>query len=131
MNSLAIPLAVLCALVLASVGLSLTVLYYATSFSRAAARQAQALRDELESELQGLRTGLDSVAAEVHDIELPPSLQVLPGIPRSGLNMGKRTQALRMHRRGESSTQIAATLEVPVQEVELLLKVHRIVISKI
>ena len=131
MNSLAIPLAVLCALVLASVGLSLTVLYYATSFSRAAARQAQALREQVESELHVIHSGLNAVTAEVHDIELPPSVQVLPGIPRSGLNMGKRTQALRMHRRGEPSTQIAATLEVPVQEVELLLKVHRIVISKI
>jgi hypothetical protein len=36
-----------------------------------------------------------------------------------------------MHRRGEPPAQIAATLEVPVQEVELLIKVHRIVISKI
>jgi hypothetical protein len=131
MNALAIPLAVLCALVLASVGLSLTVLYYATSFSRAAVQQAKVLREQLESELHVIRSGLDAVAAEVHDIELPPSVQVLPGIPRSGLNMGKRTQALRMHRRGEPSTQIAAALEVPVQEVELLLKVHRIVISKI
>ena len=131
MNSLAIPLAVLCALVLASVGLSLTVLYYATSFSRAAAQQAKALREQLESELHVIHSGLNSVTAEVHDIELPPSVQVLPGTPRSGLNMGKRTQALRMHRRGEASAQIAAALEVPVQEVELLLKVHRIVISKI
>ena len=77
------------------------------------AARMQALRDELESEIQGLRTGLDSVAAEVHDIELPPAVHVLPGTPRSGLNMGKRTQALRMHRMGEASTQIAAALEVP------------------
>jgi hypothetical protein len=131
MNSLAIPLAVLCALVLASVGLSLTSWYYATSFSRASAQQAKALREELESELHVIRSGLDAVAAEVHDIELPPPVHLLPGTPRSGLNMGKRTQALRMHRRGEPPTQIAAALEVPVQEVELLLKVHRIVISKI
>jgi hypothetical protein len=131
MNSLAIPLAVLCALVLASVGLSLMVLYHATSFSRAAAQQAKALREQLESELHVMRSGLDAVAAEVHDIELPPSVHMLPGKPRSGLNMGKRTQALRMHRQGEPYTKIAAALEVPVQEVELLLKVHRIVISKI
>jgi hypothetical protein len=131
MNSLAIPLAVLCALVLASVGLSLAVLYYATSFSRASAQQAKALRVQLESQLHVIHSGLNAVTAEVHDIELPPSVQILPGTPRSGLNMGKRTQALRMHRMGEASTRIAAALEVPVQEVELLLKVHRIVISKI
>jgi hypothetical protein len=131
MNSLAIPLAVLCPLVLASVCLSLAVWFYATSSSRAAARQTKALREQLESELQVIRSGLDAVGAEIRDIEVPPPVNVIPAAPRSGLNLGKRSQALRMHRRGEPPAQIAATLEVPVQEVELLIKVHRIVISKI
>jgi hypothetical protein len=34
-----------------------------------------------------------------------------------------------MHRRGDSADQIATALEIPLQEVDLLLKVHRIVIS--
>ena len=51
--------------------------------------------------------------------------------PRAGLNLEKRSQALRMHRRGESPAQIAAVLEIPLQEVELLLKVHRIVLRSI
>jgi hypothetical protein len=36
-----------------------------------------------------------------------------------------------MHRRGEAPQKIAAALEIPRQEVELLLKVHRIVMSNI
>jgi hypothetical protein len=36
-----------------------------------------------------------------------------------------------MHRRGEAPDQIASTLEMPRQEVDLLLKVHRIVLSNV
>jgi hypothetical protein len=34
-----------------------------------------------------------------------------------------------MHRRGESAERIASELEIPPQEVELLIKVHRIVLG--
>jgi hypothetical protein len=36
-----------------------------------------------------------------------------------------------MHRHGESAEQIAGALQVPRQEVDLLLKVHRIVLSRV
>jgi hypothetical protein len=36
-----------------------------------------------------------------------------------------------MHRRGEGVEQIASALELPRQEVDLLLKVHRIVLSSV
>jgi hypothetical protein len=36
-----------------------------------------------------------------------------------------------MHRRGEPIAQIASSLELPQQEVELLIKVHRIVLKSI
>jgi hypothetical protein len=41
-----------------------------------------------------------------------------------GINLTKRAQALRMHRRGESIPTIAAALETPANEIALLLKVH-------
>ena len=41
-----------------------------------------------------------------------------------GLNLTRRAQALRMHRRGEAITTIAAALRSPQNEIELLLKVH-------
>jgi hypothetical protein len=46
------------------------------------------------------------------------------------VNVGKRGLALRMHRRGESPDHIAATLNIPRNEVDLLLKVHHAVISQ-
>jgi hypothetical protein len=84
-----------------------------------------------EAALRGLREELDNLSAHVHDIQQQPPLTMVASTPKSGLNMSKRSQALRMHRRGESSEQIASSLEIPLQEVELLLKVHRIVLSQI
>ena len=44
----------------------------------------------------------------------------------SGINYTKRTQALRMNRRGESAATIAGALAVPRNEIELLLKVQKL-----
>ena len=57
------------------------------------------------------------------------SLLVPPPPPRSGLNLTKRSQALERHRRGETPPEIAAALAIPRNEVELLVKVQRIVLS--
>ena len=55
-----------------------------------------------------------------------PELEPEPAAPPSGagLNLGKRGQALRMHRRGESPAAIATALQAPQSEIQLLLKVH-------
>jgi hypothetical protein len=45
--------------------------------------------------------------------------------------MNKRSQVLRMQRRGDAPEQIAIALEVPLQEVDLLLKVQRIVLRNL
>jgi hypothetical protein len=44
-----------------------------------------------------------------------------------GLNTTLRSKVLKMHRLGQSSDRIAGALRVPKGEVDLLLKVHRIV----
>ncbi|PWU02278.1 MAG: hypothetical protein C5B51_21160 [Terriglobia bacterium] len=131
MNSAAVPLAVLSALVLASVGLSIALLFQTTSAARTAAGREHALREQLATEVEALRSGLDALAGEVHDLEVPAPVNVLPATPRPGLNLSKRSQVLRMHRRGEAPAQIANVLQIPRQEVELLIKVHRIVVSKV
>jgi hypothetical protein len=57
------------------------------------------------------------------------SLLIPPPPPRSGLNLTKRSQALERYRRGETPPEIAAALAIPRNEVELLVKVQRIVLS--
>jgi len=88
-----------------------------------------------EAALESMAGRLEAVVAEWRDLEqqIPPA-QALPfstGKYRAGLNFGKRAQALRMHRRGDPPEQIAACLEVPLPELDLLLKVHHIVLSNI
>ena len=47
--------------------------------------------------------------------------------PAYELSLNKRTNALRMHRRGETPASIAAALQAPQNEIDLLLKVHQLV----
>ena len=45
--------------------------------------------------------------------------------PGVSINLTRRSQALRMYRRGDSPEQIGAALQMPRNEVELLLKVQK------
>lgn len=69
------------------------------------------LQHQLEEVQTDAGTAGDSYAAE------PPAAQLA--------TLHKRSLALRMHRHGETAEQIAATLNIPRNEVELLLKVHK------
>jgi hypothetical protein len=90
--------------------------------------QESAVAGLLESLRQAVaQTAKDVDTIEAHRVELQP-----PGLPaRGALNLSRRSQALRLARRGDSPERIAAELGVPRQEVELLLKVHRIVLAQL
>ena len=53
----------------------------------------------------------------------------VPAPVTQSLNLNKRTQALRMSRRGAPANKIAATLNLPRREVELLLKIHALTLN--
>jgi hypothetical protein len=91
---------------------------------RAAEGAMEALRQASAQMAQDL-DGLMTVAGPAPDAPIP----MVPA--RSGLNLSRRAQALRMHKRGESAEEIAHALGVPRQEVDLLLKVHRILIASV
>jgi hypothetical protein len=55
-----------------------------------------------------------------------PEPAFIPAPARSGLNISKRVQAMRMMRRNEDVSHIAAALGVTRREVELLVRVHQI-----
>jgi hypothetical protein len=80
----------------------------------------------LETDWQAKIESLDERWNELSQIS---SVLVPPQPPRSGLNLNKRSQALERHRRGETPPEIAAALSIPRNEVELLVKVQRIVLS--
>ena len=77
----------------------------------------------LGEELQAKAAILDERWSELSHIS---QLLVPPAPPHSGLNLTKRSQAVQMIRRGESPQEIAATLALPRNEVELLIKVQRL-----
>jgi hypothetical protein len=67
--------------------------------------------------IEQMMTRLEEAARPV---EQPAILAPL----RAGLNLNKRVHAMRMLRRGEEVSHIAAALGVPRKEVELLIRVH-------
>ncbi len=126
-----LPLALLCGLALASAALSFLALARARVLGGVAERKARAQTGQLGETVEAVEKAVESLSEEVRGLrQHPPAAASDGGLPRAGLNLSKRSQALRMHRRGEPPEQIAATLAVSRQEVDLLLKVHRIVMTR-
>jgi len=90
-------------------------------------RAATASQDELKQKIEQMESAVSSIGRhqpEPQVIEVPvrPAAAVRPS-----LNLTRRTQALRMRRRGESIESIAAALSTPRNEIELLVKVYEMV----
>ena len=75
-----------------------------------------------------LKNKLEEVAARLGDAE-ERGLLTAPAPPKSGLNFSKRSQVIRLSRRGEPAENIAASLNMPRRQVELLLKVQAIAVN--
>ena len=126
-----VPLAAMCGLILASVAVSVLTLWRARALIAAVRRNRDDTDPPYASAIELLKQELAALQKQVQDTRQYPPPGAIPAPPRSGLNLDKRSQALRLHRRGEAPKQIAAILELPIQEVELLIKVHRIVLRSI
>jgi hypothetical protein len=90
---------------------------------RQANRSAESLAGNVETltqEISGMRAGLQAAEAA-------------PLVPATGesLTMTKRARALRMYRRGEPVSSIAASLHAPQNEIELLLKIDQFVAPQV
>jgi hypothetical protein len=59
-------------------------------------------------------------------IPLEDDRPILVNLPKAGLDQTARSKVLKMHRAGQSSEEIAASLRMPKGEVDLLVKVHEI-----
>jgi hypothetical protein len=128
MNAFFLPFLIVSAMAFGAIVLSCFTLLYARGLSRGRARAVAAQR-RAEELVETIEARLQSLSADMDDWKHQPAPAA--GLPKPSFNLSKRTQALRMHRRGDSAEQIAAALEIPRQEVDLLLKVHQIVISNI
>ena len=82
-----------------------------------------------DTTLQDLKAKVEDLSQRLLDAEERAGIVALPPAPKASLNLNKRTQVIRMSRRGEPTENIAASLSIPRKEVELLLKVHSLVLN--
>jgi hypothetical protein len=91
-----------------------------------------ALKREIRLHAQRSRTRIEEMAVRLKDAERAPvatpdsAPRPIPLPWRAGLNLNTRVHALRMMRRGEDISHIAAALGVPRREVELMIRVQKI-----
>jgi DNA-binding NarL/FixJ family response regulator len=85
--------------------------------------------EEFRNSMLRFQAALDYTQAEARLLAEPHSADAVPAL--QSVNLSKRSLALRMYRRGETSEQIASALNVPRNEVELLLKVQKTVLEEV
>ena len=117
-------------LAVAAIGASLFAVWRAQVLVIWADERERASLEECQAAIAALQKALDGLTAELQDLRQQGPASV-PSVPRAGLNLCKRSQVLRMHRKGDALERIAAVLEVPLQEVDLLLKVHRLIVRNL
>jgi hypothetical protein len=131
MTAIAILILVAAVLSLTGVALGVFAVWHVRALAGSVEAGLETVRDDSETRAESLRERLDALTGQLLELERQPAVALTPGIPKPGMNVVKRSQALRMHRRGDRPEQIAAALELPRQEVDLLLKVHSIIIGSI
>lgn len=107
-------------------------LFLFASLEREIRRLKSRLRRQTGGELVSLdefHIKLDDLNARLREAEERASIPIQAVPIKPSLNLNKRTQALRLSRRGAPAPNIAATLNLPRKEVELLLKIHRLTLD--
>ena len=128
MSLMEIQLAAMCAVALAGVLMSAFTLFRSSKAIHAFEELSREQGRQFAAEIEPLKSAIETMAGEIRELQQQPSFSGA-ALPKQTLNLTKRSQALRMNRRGDGPEQIAAALEMPLQEVDLLLKVHRIVVN--
>jgi hypothetical protein len=118
-------------LAVAAVAVSLFAVWRSQAVVLVSDARARAGLDLCDASIRELRQAMDGLAEHLRDLPQQPAVEATPLCPQPGLNLTKRSQALRMHRKGEPPDRIAKALALPLQEVDLLIKVHRIVIGNL
>jgi hypothetical protein len=98
--------------------------------ARRAGRSLQEGQSTLASEVEELRIAVARLQSELQEVKETAAVLVPPEPPRSGLNLSRRSEALRRLRKGESPSMVAAALNISAGEAELLGKVQRMLAAQ-
>jgi len=136
MNALTWIVQPLVCYILLAVSLGLVLYLFVTLKAEIRRAERRSLADrqqvaELQEALGETRLAVATLETDLREVERQTGMLVAPEPARSGLNLSKRTQVLRMQRTGQDSAGIATALALPRAEVELLLKVHRMIVERI
>jgi hypothetical protein len=112
-------------------GLSLCMyIFYSLKREIYALRARLLKRDaQLDAATVALLAQIEEMRNELREAEQRTAQLVPPAPPKSGLNLSRRTQVIRMSRHGEDAESIASRLGLPKNEVVLLLKVHNLAVT--
>jgi hypothetical protein len=122
--------ALVTALALCSLFVGLYALYCIQRSAHKSAVILKAAREESAAAVDAMQAKFESMAAELGDMPRIAVAEPLLGTPRPCMNLSKRSHALRLRRKGDSPEKIAESLAIPRQEVDLLMKVHDIVLRE-
>ena len=122
-----IQVAILCGILGICLLGSLTLWISARIDARAFRKEFRTFRVATEAVIGELKSRIDELQPAPAAEYLPSaSLMPLAGMTVQGLNLTNRTKALRMYGRGESISSIAGSLGVQQEEINLLLKLDRL-----
>jgi hypothetical protein len=94
---------------------------------RAVKKAFEAYREATDAKVEELRAAVDAAAETMKAAPAAPAAPVASGpLSVQGLDLTNRTKALRMARRGETVASISASLGVAQEEIELLLKLEKL-----
>ena len=123
-----IPLAPYLLVALAATAL----LFIFASLEREIRRLKLRLRTQTQGELSSqeeIQIRLNDLNARLRETEERANVPSQSPLIKPSLNLNKRTQVVRMSRRGAPASNIAAALNLPRKEVELLLKIHQLTLN--
>ena len=130
-----IPLMIVCAIsggvAVASVVLGAIALTRAGKLFRLSEEKSATGLANCQSAIESLAGAVEKLSRIQSEMERNMATVAVQAPQKAALNLTKRSQVLRLHRRGDAADQIASVLEVPRQEVDLLIKVHQIVMSNL
>ena len=121
--------AALSILLAASVAIFCIVMFRLQRRVRALEMAGREESERVQTVLQMMDGAIDCLSEQARDSCERAGVLVAPAPPRSGLNLGKRSQALRLHRHGEAADKIAMNLDLPQADVKLLIKIHQAVLK--
>lgn len=81
---------------------------------------------ELAETVASLAAQLDEMRSQMAELEGPRTLLAEWFPETAAVNLNRRGQVLRLHRRGESPDDIASALSLSQGEVKLIIKVHQL-----